>query len=129
IDVAASFDVPHFGVGGALRVDGERVRDAARNRILAAGLQVGVRGQFRSFAARGSRCVRPTPMAAEAFCPIPGAQSAGLGTIPAVFARSSARMRLRPGPSTISEFELAHFGLTETTRVDSRYCRERPCRG
>ena len=42
IDVALAFHIPQLRVRGAVRVDGQRVGDAARNGGHAAGVQIGV---------------------------------------------------------------------------------------
>ena len=45
VDIAPALDVPDLGVGGTLGVHRERVGDAARHGLLAAGMQFGVRRQ------------------------------------------------------------------------------------
>jgi hypothetical protein len=49
IDIAASLDIPDLGVAGAVGVNGQSVGDTSRDGVLAAGVQVCVRGQIRSF--------------------------------------------------------------------------------
>ena len=48
VDIAPPLDVPDLGVAGTLGVHRERVRDAARDGLLAAGVQFGVRRQGAS---------------------------------------------------------------------------------
>jgi hypothetical protein len=72
IDVALPLHVPELRVGSAVRVDGQRIRDPARNGILPALVQFGIRRQdgfsraggetygilseFRGLRARRERC-------------------------------------------------------------------------
>ena len=118
IDVALAFDVPELRVGSAVGVDGQGVRDSARNGVLAALLQFGVGRQSGSPARSEARCGESCGILSECLeraanarraaraCPRTLANSGRHGT--ARRERPSASvMRCGAGPSTMGGLDLS----------------------